>query len=155
MIIVPYVIPNCDCGQGIIFWYISLATLFSRHWSFPLNLVSSLFCQHLQFEFLSMLTYLVRLWVAQSAVLCSCLQYGYKRFYYMVASHWLHWFILSMWRSWGTAHEGGGCDQSIGSTISDAIVCSWLWLTATRSSPLGGFSTLLHVVDNWPHILWW
>ena len=30
-----------------------------------------------------------------------------------------------------------GCDQSIGSTISDAIVRSWLWLTATRSSQLG------------------
>ena len=26
----------------------------------------------------------------------------------------------------GYAHEGGGCDQSIGSTISDAIVRSWL-----------------------------
>ena len=42
----------------------------------------------------------------------------------------------------------GGCDQSILSTVSDAIVCSWLWLTATRSSPLGCFSTLLQVVDN-------
>ena len=48
----------------------------------------------------------------------------------------------------GTAHEGGGCDQSIGSTVSDAIVRSWLWLTATRSYPLGCFSTLLQVVDN-------
>ena len=45
-------------------------------------------------------------------------------------------------------HEGGGCDQSFGSTVSDAIVRSWLWLTATRSSPLGCFSTLLQVVDN-------
>ena len=53
-----------------------------------------------------------------------------------------------MRRSGGTAHEGGGCDQSIGSTVSDAIVCSWLWLTATRSSPLGYFSRLLQVVDN-------
>ena len=43
----------------------------------------------------------------------------------------------------GTNHEGGGCDQSIGSTVSDAIVRSWLWSTATRSSPLGCFSTLL------------
>ena len=75
---------------------------------------------------------------------------------------WLHvwvplrldWFILCTWRSGGTAHEGGGCDQSIGSTVSDAIVHSWLWLTATRSSPLGCFSTLLEVVDNLPHILW-
>ena len=51
-------------------------------------------------------------------------------------------------RSRGTAHEGGGCNQSIGYTVSDAIVCSWLLLTATRSSPLGCFSTLLKVVDN-------
>ena len=51
-------------------------------------------------------------------------------------------------RPGGTAHEGGGCDQSIGSTVSDVIVRSWLWLTATRSSPLGYFSTLLQVVDN-------
>ena len=42
----------------------------------------------------------------------------------------------------------GGCDQSIGSTVSDAIVRSWLWLTATRSSPVGCFGTLLQVVDN-------
>ena len=47
----------------------------------------------------------------------------------------LHWFILCRWCSRGTA-LGGGCDQSIGSTVSDAIVHSWLWLTATRSSPL-------------------
>ena len=26
----------------------------------------------------------------------------------------------------GTAHEGRGCDQSIGSTVSDAMVRSWL-----------------------------
>ena len=44
------------------------------------------------------------------------------------------------WSSGGTAREGGGCNQSIGSTISDAIVRSWLWSTATRSSPLGYFS---------------
>ena len=49
---------------------------------------------------------------------------------------------------------GWECDQSIGSTVSDAIVRSWLWSTATRSSPLGYFSRLLQVVDNWPHILW-
>ena len=48
----------------------------------------------------------------------------------------------------GTAHEGGGRDQSIGSTVSDAIVRSWLWLTATRSTQLGCFSTLLQVVYN-------
>ena len=49
---------------------------------------------------------------------------------------------------------GWGCDQSIASTVSDAIVRSCLYLTATRSYPLDCFSTLLEVVDNWPHILW-
>ena len=67
----------------------------------------------------------------------------------------LHRFILCTRRSGGTAHDGWGCDQSIGSTISDAIVRSWLWSTATRNSTLGYFSRLLQVVYNWPHILWW
>ena len=62
----------------------------------------------------------------------------------------LHLFIPCTRRSGGTAHEFGGCDQSIGSTVSDAIVRSWLWSTATRSSPLCYFSRLLQVVDNWP-----
>ena len=48
----------------------------------------------------------------------------------------------------GYCPEGRGCDQSIGSTVSDAIIRSWLWLTATRSSPLGYFGRLLKVVDN-------
>ena len=52
------------------------------------------------------------------------------------------------WSSGGTAHEGGGCDQSIGSTVSDAIIRSWLWSAANRSSTLGYFSTFLQVVDN-------
>ena len=52
------------------------------------------------------------------------------------------------WSSEGTAHKGGECDQSIGSTVSDAIVRSWLWLTVSGSSPLGYFSTLLQVVNN-------
>ena len=60
----------------------------------------------------------------------------------------LHRFILWTRCSGGTAHEGGGCEQSIESTVSDAIVRSWLWLTATRSSPLGYFSRLLQVVDE-------
>ena len=50
-----------------------------------------------------------------------------------------------------TTHEGlrrycpggWGCNQSIGSSVSDAIVSSWLWSTATRSSPL---QKLLQVV---------
>ena len=54
----------------------------------------------------------------------------------------LHRFILYPRRSGGTAHEGGRCDQSIGSLVSDAIVRSWLWSTATRSSPL---ATLLEI----------
>ena len=41
-----------------------------------------------------------------------------------------------------------GCDQSIGSTVSDAIIHSWFWSTATRSCPLGYFNNLLQVVDN-------
>ena len=53
-----------------------------------------------------------------------------------------------------TMHEAlRGCDQSIGSTISDAIVRSWLWLTSTRSL-LGCFGTLLQAVDISTHILW-
>ena len=60
----------------------------------------------------------------------------------------LHRFILCTSRSGGSDHEGGGCDQLIGSTVSDAIVRSWLWSTATRSSPLGYFSRLLQAVEN-------
>ena len=44
----------------------------------------------------------------------------------------MHRFILCKRRSGGTAHEGGGFDQSIGYTVSDAIVRSWLGSTATR-----------------------
>ena len=66
----------------------------------------------------------------------------------------LHRFILCTRRSGGTTDEGGGWDQSIGSTIFDAIVLSWLWSTATRRSQLSYFRRLLQVVDNWPHILW-
>ena len=51
----------------------------------------------------------------------------------------------------GTVHEGKGCDQSIGFIVFDAIVRSWLWSAATRSSPLGNFSILLQVIDNAPH----
>ena len=49
----------------------------------------------------------------------------------------LHPFILCTRRAGGTAHEGGGCDQEIASTVSDAIVRSRLWSTATRNSPFG------------------
>ena len=57
----------------------------------------------------------------------------------------MHVVLRGYWGWW--------CDQSIGSTVSDATVRSWFWLTATRSSPLGCFSTLLQVVDNWTYIL--
>ena len=60
----------------------------------------------------------------------------------------LHRFILCTRRSVGTAHEGGECDKSIGSTVSYAIVRSWLWSTAAKSSPLGYFSRLVQVVNN-------
>ena len=56
--------------------------------------------------------------------------------------------ILCTRRSGGTAHESGRYDKLIGSTVSDAIVRSWLWLTGTRSSPLDCFSRLLQAVDN-------
>ena len=46
--------------------------------------------------------------------------------------------------------RGLGCDQSIGSTVSDAIVRSWLWSTATRSSHRATSVALLQVVNNWP-----
>ena len=59
----------------------------------------------------------------------------------------LHRFILCTRRSGDIALEGGGRDQSIGST-ADVIVCSCLWSPATRSSPFGYFSRLLQVVDN-------
>ena len=61
----------------------------------------------------------------------------------------LHRFILCTRRPEGTAHElGWECDQSIGSTVSDAIVRSCLWSTATRGFPLDNLSRLLQVVDN-------
>ena len=63
--------------------------------------------------------------------------------------------LRNTWGLGGTALcRVGGCNQSIGSTVSDVIVRSWLWLTATRGSPLGYFSKLLQVVDNLTHILW-
>ena len=43
-----------------------------------------------------------------------------------------------------------GNDQSIRSAVSDAIVGSWLWSTATGSSPLGYSIALVQVVDNRP-----
>ena len=60
----------------------------------------------------------------------------------------LHWFTLCTRHSGGTADEVGRCNQSTGSTVTDAIVSSWLWSTETRSSSLGYFSRLLQVVDN-------
>ena len=50
----------------------------------------------------------------------------------------LHRFILCTKELRG----GGVCDQSIGSTVFDAIVHSWLWTSAKRSHPLGYFSSI-------------
>ena len=81
----------------------------------------------------------------------------YIRICKVVASHaegWvdfrqrLHRFILCTRDSGGTAHEAGGCDQSIGSTVSDAIVRSWLWSTGTKRSHWATSVALLQVVDN-------
>ena len=44
-------------------------------------------------------------------------------------------------------HTLGGCNQSIGSTVFDAMVRSWLWSTAS-SSPLGYFSKLLKLTPH-------
>ena len=38
--------------------------------------------------------------------------------------------------------KGGGNGQSIGSTVSDSIVHSWLWSTATESCLLGYFGNI-------------
>ena len=40
-------------------------------------------------------------------------------------------------------HYGGANSQSIGSTISDASVDSWLWSTATRSCQLGNICRII------------
>ena len=41
-----------------------------------------------------------------------------------------------------------GNGLSIGSTVSDAIVCCWLWSTAARSCPLGYFGIITASSDN-------
>ena len=72
----------------------------------------------------------------------------------------LHQFILCTRCSGGTAHEGGGYYQSIGTTVSAAIVCSCLWSTATRSYPLGYFIIIIYLsrvstkADRMPIQMW-
>ena len=51
--------------------------------------------------------------------------------------------------------KGWGNGESIISAVSDAIVRSWLWPTATRSSPLSYSAALLLVVYNWLEIMWY
>ena len=46
--------------------------------------------------------------------------------------------------------EGGATSQF--DLVSGAIVRSWLWSTATRSSPLGNFSKLLPIVEDFTFI---
>ena len=48
---------------------------------------------------------------------------------------------------------GGATSQLILPSLTPLSVAGCGWLN-TRSSQLGCFSTLLQVVDNWPHILW-
>ena len=62
--------------------------------------------------------------------------------------------VCNTWSSGVLLCVGWGCDQSIGSTVSDAIVRSWLWLTATRAPHWTTSVKLLQVVDHWTHILW-
>ena len=64
----------------------------------------------------------------------------------------LHRFILCTRRSGGTAHVGGGCDQLIGSTVSDAIVRSWLWFPPQLGVP--HWATSVITASSWlltPH----
>ena len=42
----------------------------------------------------------------------------------------------------------GGATSQLDLPSLTPIVRSWLWLSATRSSPLGCFSTLQQVADN-------
>ena len=48
----------------------------------------------------------------------------------------MHCALVAL-RGYCPVKGGGGKGQSIGSTVSDAIVRSWLWSTATGSRPLG------------------
>ena len=81
-----------------------------------------------------------------------------KQFNATLSGRISRWYRLACWRLQGRFPSGAapiytmpeklrgycpwgwGCDKSIGFTVSDAIVRSWLWSTATRSSPLGYFS---------------
>ena len=65
-----------------------------------------------------------------------------------------HRFILCTRRSESTAHKAVGAISQL-DLPSDAIARSWLWSTATRSSPLGyvrNYCKLL-IIDPM-HILW-
>ena len=64
---------------------------------------------------------------------------------------WLWLSCTDLYYAWEA--QGVLWDQSIWSTVSDGILRSWLWSTATTSSPLGYFSRILQAVDNWPHIV--
>ena len=50
--------------------------------------------------------------------------------------------------------EGERSGQSIGSTVSDAIVRNWLWWTATGDAYLATSVALLQVIDNLASELW-
>ena len=61
--------------------------------------------------------------------------------------HRLNLFIQCTMLSGGTAHEGGGCHQSIRSTVFDAIIRSLFWSTTTSSCPSGYFSSI--TLSSW------
>ena len=63
-----------------------------------------------------------------------------------------YYIILCTRRSGGTINDRGDKTsktmQSIGSTVSDSIVRSWLWSSATWSTPLRYFSRLPQVASS-------
>ena len=95
-------------------------------------------------------------WVAEQEYVGLAFRWSRVRVTVSAASRDL-WPTFALWNTWSSGDtamcRAGGNGQSIGSTVSDAIVRSWMWSTATGRSPLGCFSRLLQVVDNWLHIL--
>ena len=70
-------------------------------------------------------------------VACNCIVQGELRRYYVARN-----CIVQVELKGYYTVKSGGNGQSIGSTVTDAIVQSWLWATATGSCPLGYFSSI-------------
>ena len=51
-------------------------------------------------------------------------------------------YMMTKINVWHCPVNGGGNDQLIGSTVSEVIVRSWLWSTATKNCPLGYISRI-------------